>query len=183
MPDIPEERREPAISRSTILFSALGGVATLVFIGLMLFRVLDRANDAARNAADEQRQRDEQLRRQLEGIGGRPPAAPEPRPLEPADPANVPPDRLLAVALRDLESDDPALRRLAVSAIARRHLAEPAAVAALAKRVREDRDAEVRLAAVRALKSVNPRTPVVEEALRDAAKDADPRVRAEAAGG
>jgi hypothetical protein len=48
--------------------------------------------------------------------------------------------------------------------------------------VREDRDGEVRLAAVRALKAAKPRTPAVEEALRDALRDADPRVRAEAAG-
>jgi hypothetical protein len=169
-----ETPREPP-SRATVLASALGGVVTVALIVLMLYRVLGGVNQAVQNAADEEREREEQVRRQVARIGfGQPP------PKLP-DPAQGVTDPLLAAALRDLENEDVGLRKLAVGAVARRHLAEPAAVAALVKRLRSDQEVEVRVAALRALKSVKPRTPAVEEALRDAEKDADPRVRAEAA--
>jgi hypothetical protein len=183
MAETPGERHGESLSRSTVLASAIGGVATLALVVLVLFRVLGGVNQAVNNAADEQRERDAQLRRQLEQLGGgRPPVLDPANNPELPDPKNPGPvDRLLAVALRDLVNEDPALRLLAVSAIARRHTSEPDAVAALVKRLRVDKDVEVRLAALRALRGVKPRTPAVEETLRDALKDNDPRVRAEAA--
>jgi hypothetical protein len=163
-------------SRSTVLVAAVGGAGTFLLIALVLFRVLGGVNDAANKAADEQRQRNEQLRRQIAQLGGVKLPIPEPDQREEGPRPGLAKNQ----AFEDLTNPDPALRVLAVSAIARRHMSEPEAVAALVKRLRDDGEAVVRLAALRALVKVQPRPPAVTEALQAALKDDDARVRAEA---
>jgi HEAT repeat protein len=164
VPDGTPDRPEPP-PRTTIFISALGGVAAFTVIILVLFRVLGGVNQAMNNAAEEQRQRDEQNRRQLDRLfGGKQPAAEPTR------------DR----ALEDVEHADAAIRHESVVVIARLYMTDPKTVPALVKRLTDDTDARVRLAALRALRTIDPRPPAVTEALQSATKDDDPRVRADA---
>jgi HEAT repeat protein len=163
VPDKAPNRPDPP-SRTTILVAALGGVATFALIILVVFRVLDRANQGLNNAAEEQRQRDEQNRRQLDRLLGAKQPAPD----------------MKSRALADVEHADPAIRLESVAVISKLSLTDPQAIPALIKRLKRDTDARVRLAALRALRTIDPRPPAVAEALQSATKDNDPLVRAEA---
>jgi HEAT repeat protein len=168
VPEFKKNRPEPP-SRSVLLVSAFGAVGTLVLIVIVLFRVMDNVNQAVNKAGEAERERQEQVRRQIAAqLGG------GKQVTLPAE------DETKARAFRDVEHADPILRLESVDVIARLYLTDPRAVPALVKRLKDDDDARVRLSAIRALQKVAPRTEPIEAALRAAIDDKDPRVRAEA---